>query len=148
MANAYPAEVNRTVNHKTTIGGVVRWRPGVITALPATLNVTAAVRTSGTVTLTVNNSLAAGRWVQVDLVNATYDGLFLITSANGTSITYSQAGADAGTTTGTVRDVSTATIRVGHHGETYTAVIRRTGADVPWNNTAQARTDLNKWRPG
>lgn len=80
MANVYPAKVNRTVNHKVTIGGVTRWRPGVITAV-------------------VNDD--------------------------------------------------TCTIRVGHHGETYAAIVRRSGGDMHWEDpTLGARTDLDKWRPG
>jgi hypothetical protein len=79
--NVYPAKVNRTVNHKVTIGGVVRWRPAVITA---------------------------------------------------------------------VTDSDTATLRVGHHGETYAAVDRRTGNDLPNQPPPgpEVRSDLNKWRPG
>jgi hypothetical protein len=46
-----------------------------------------------------------------------------------------------------VTDADTATLRVGHHGETYAAVDRRTGADVKWYGGG-VRTDLNKWRPG
>lgn len=33
MANVYPAKIGRTINYKTTIGGVVKWRPAVITAV-------------------------------------------------------------------------------------------------------------------
>lgn len=47
-----------------------------------------------------------------------------------------------------VTDANTCTIRVGHHGETYAAIVRRTGANVQcWYTPAQARGDLNKWRP-
>jgi len=84
MPNVYPAKVNRTVHHKVEIGGVVRWRPAVITARI---------------------------------------------------------------------DDDTADLRVGHHGETYTSVDRRSGADMPGQavdgpNPGEARSDLDKWRPG
>jgi len=125
MSNAYPAEVNRTVQYRTAAG---KLRPAVITALAGTLAVTAASRTSNVVTLTVNNSLAAGRWVHVDLVDATYDGLFRLSSANATTVTYTQVAANAGTTTGTIRDVDTATLRVGRHGETYASKLRWLGS--------------------
>lgn len=49
-----------------------------------------------------------------------------------------------------VINATTANLRVGHHGETYAAKVRRTGGDVQlWYDPAEApRTDADKWRPG
>ncbi|SRR6266498_1367716 len=127
MVNAYPAEVGRTVQYRTATG---KMRPAVVTAVPANLNVTAAVRSGNVVTLTVANSLAPGRHVAVDLVDTSYDGIFTVVTASGTQITYNQSAANAGTSTGTVRDVDTATLRVGHYGEVYANRLRRIGGGV------------------
>lgn len=78
MANVYPAKVGRTINYKTTVSGIVKWRPAIITAV----------------------------------INAT-----------------------------------TCDARVGHHGETYAAIVRRDGGDMHWAEGG-TRTDLDKWRPG
>jgi hypothetical protein len=125
MVNAYPAEVGRTVHYRTAAG---RQRPAVVTAVPASLNVTVAARTANVVTLTVVNTLAPGRRVAVSMADASYNGIFTVATASGTQITYTQTAADAGTSTGTVRDVDTATLRVGHHGETYASKLRRIGS--------------------
>lgn len=131
MPNSYPAEVNRTVLYRTSTGDN---RPAVITGVASDLTVTGASRTSGVTTLTVVNSLAAPRTIYVELDDDTFNGIFLISAANGTSITYSQPGvADASGATGIARDVDTADLRVGHHSETYTDKLRRHG-DSPKND--------------
>lgn len=134
---AYPAKINRTVRYRTAAG---KWRPAVITGgIPATLTVTASSRTGGVTTLTVTNSLATPRNIHVNLADATYNGIFRIASANGTTVTYNQPGVanDADGGTGTIRDVDTCNIRVGHTGGTFTAKLRRHGY----------LTKNDRWRP-
>lgn len=68
------------------------------------LNVTAAVRTAGQVTLTVASTAGytIGEDVAVNLVNGAYDGKFTLTNVTATTLVYLQAGGDLGTSTGTV----------------------------------------------
>jgi hypothetical protein len=68
------------------------------------LNVTAAQRVGGVVTLTVVSTAGytIGEDVAVNLVLSGYDGKFTLTNVTPTTLVYSQAGGDLGTTTGTV----------------------------------------------
>ena len=59
MPNSYPAKVNRTVHHKVTIGGVVRWRPAVITAVTDSDTATLRVGRHGETYATVDRRSGA-----------------------------------------------------------------------------------------
>lgn len=127
MASAYPAKVGRTVHYRTAAG---KLRPAIVTAVAANLTVTAAVRTGNTVTLTVANALPVGRHITVSLADTSYNGIFTIATASGTQLTYSQTGANAGTSTGTARDIDTASLRVGRTGGTFATKLKRVGGSV------------------
>lgn len=66
--------------------------------------VTAAVRTSNVVTLTIGtHPLAVGERINVDLANASYDGSnFRISAITATTVSYPHTGSDLGTSTGTM----------------------------------------------
>lgn len=63
--------------------------------LDGLVNVTAAVRAANVVTLTVaSHSFKRGDVIQVDVADATYDGVFVVTSVTATTIVYGQVAAD------------------------------------------------------
>ena len=94
-------------NAGTTTGTVVLTRHNLTkSGLIRTIAATDAVRASGVVTATVpaNHSLQAGDWVDVDAVDNTYDGQFVLsdTTTSATQVKWNQAVADdasAGATT-------------------------------------------------
>lgn len=142
MSNPYPPKVGRVVEFRATHpGGNVGMtlRPAIVTGgIPTAITVTASSRSGNVVVLTAANTLTTGSRVAVNLLDNSYDGLFIIDSRTDTTITYTQIGADAATTTGTIQDIDTCDVRVGHHGETYSGIVRRTGNrgtnNTGWNN--------------
>lgn len=130
MTTVYPPKVGRTIQYRVAhpADGRMTIRPAVVTGgIPAPLTVTASSRSGNVVVLTVTNTLITGSNIAVDLLDNSYDGVFSISSRTNSAITFIQVGADATTTTGTVQDIDTCTVRVGHSGETYSSIVRRTG---------------------
>lgn len=97
-----------TVYRRRVIQGVDVIADNLFTAPTTSLNlltnVTAAARTSNVVTLTMASTTGyvIGDSVTVDLVDASYDGTFVLTNVTGTTLVYPQTAANAGTSTGTV----------------------------------------------
>jgi hypothetical protein len=121
------------------------------------LAVTAAVRSSNVVTLTVTpptgqteHGYGRGDVVTVDLADNSYDGTFQVSSVTATQIVYGQTAANAGTSTGTVKrpqqtnvkDQLTRSTAVSASSRTNGLVTAVVAAGHPWRIGDEVAVDL------
>jgi hypothetical protein len=117
-------------------------------------SVTAAVRTTNVVTLTVptGHGFAKGDVITVDLANNSYDGTFVVDSVTATTIVYKHTGTDLTTSTGTVTltrasgvfgvaDLGRSTA-VTDAARTSGVVTATVAAGHPWNYGDEVAVDL------